>query len=324
MSSPPGASPLLRWLALATAASAWVLVVVGGAVRVTESGLGCPDWPLCDGRVVPTAQKEPIVEYTHRATAAVVVVLLLLTAGLALRGRDRRARVALPFGLALALVPVQALLGAIVVWLELPDRLVGVHFMVGMVMLALTCLGAVGAWRGETVTSPTFARTSLAAGAVALLLVSLGASVVATDGMHACGQEWPACNGTILAGGGTAALQVAHRTTAYVLAGIALALLALGLRSHAPLRLAAPLAALVTVQVGFGIGVVLSSHGSTAHELVRIFHIAGSGAVWACACVLVGVAALAPEHSGPGVTRREAAQGRSDQLVLRARSLEEA
>jgi len=39
--------------ALLAAVDAWALVAIGGVVRITESGLGCPDWPLCEGKVVP-------------------------------------------------------------------------------------------------------------------------------------------------------------------------------------------------------------------------------------------------------------------------------
>ena len=69
-----------RLLALAAAASAWALVAVGGIVRVTESGLGCPDWPLCNGRVVPHDAKEPWIETSHRWVAGLVTVLVVLVA----------------------------------------------------------------------------------------------------------------------------------------------------------------------------------------------------------------------------------------------------
>src|SRR3970282_2418014 len=69
-----------RLLALAAAASAWALVCVGGIVRVTESGLGCPDWPLCEGRVVPAQEKEPMIETSHRWVAGLVTVLVVLVA----------------------------------------------------------------------------------------------------------------------------------------------------------------------------------------------------------------------------------------------------
>lgn len=278
-----------RWAVAATAASAWALVVVGGAVRVSESGLGCPDWPLCDGRVVPAGQSEPIVEYAHRATAAIVIALLAATAVWALGRYRSRRDVTIPLVVALALVPLQAVLGAIVVWLELPDRLVGVHFMVGMVMLALCVHACVAAWRGWGAVSRTFRRLALTAGAASLVLVSLGASVVSTDGMHACGEQWPGCNGGVASGDATAVLQVVHRSAAYVVVALAAALLVLGLRGHAPLVAAVAPAIFAAAQVGVGIGMVLAAHGSLLHDVLRILHVAGAAALWASMVAVVSI-----------------------------------
>ena len=295
-----------RWAVAATAASAWALVVVGGAVRVSESGLGCPDWPLCDGRVVPVRQSEPIVEYAHRATAAIVIGLLVMTAVWSLRRYRSRPDVTVPLAVALGLVPVQAVLGAIVVWLELPDRLVGVHFMVGMVMLAVCTQACVAAWRGGSAISRTFRRAALTAGAASLLLVSLGASVVSTDGMHACGEQWPGCNGGVASGDATAVLQVLHRSTAYGVAALALALLVLGLRRHAPLLAAAAPAVLAVAQVGVGIGMVLAAHGSLQHDVLRVLHVAGAAALWAA---MVGVVSVSMTPSA--AERAPAPRGRA-------------
>src|SRR3990170_5128499 len=121
-----------RLLALAAAASAWALVAVGGIVRVTESRLGCPDWPLCEGRVVPAQEKEPMIETSHRWVAGLVTVLVVLVAVWAWRRYRSRRDVVIPALAAVLLVPIQALLGAIVVWLELPGWIVGVHFVVGI------------------------------------------------------------------------------------------------------------------------------------------------------------------------------------------------
>ena len=85
-----------RLLALASALAAWALVAVGGIVRVTESGLGCPDWPLCDGSVVPAQRRAPVIEYSHRATATVVTLLVLATAVWALRTYRGRRDIAVP------------------------------------------------------------------------------------------------------------------------------------------------------------------------------------------------------------------------------------
>ncbi len=262
--------------------------MVGGIVRVSESGLGCPDWPLCDGRVVPAGQSEPVIEYSHRVTAAVTIVLLALTTAWAWRRRARR-DVVVPLAAALALVPVQALLGAIVVWLELPDRLVGVHFMVGMVMLGLCTYAAAVVLAGERSVTRAFSRVAALLGAGVLLLVSLGASVVSTDAMHACGEEWPACNGGFANGGDLAVLQVVHRTTAYAVVLAALWLLVLGARGHGP-RVPAALPALVAVvQIGVGVGIVLSDHGSAAHDVFRILHVGIAASLWAAVVGVVGI-----------------------------------
>ena len=54
-------------------------------MRVTGSGLGCPDWPLCDGRVIPVFERAPLVEFSHRVVASVVGLLSLSVAVLAWR-----------------------------------------------------------------------------------------------------------------------------------------------------------------------------------------------------------------------------------------------
>jgi heme A synthase len=289
-----------RLLAAATAVSAWALVVVGGTVRISESGLGCPDWPLCDGRVVPAGRKEPIVEYTHRAVAAIVVVLLMITTVLAWRRYRSRTDTVLPLGIALALVPLQALLGAIVVWLELPESIVGVHFMVGMLMLGLCVQACVAAWRGHRVVTHTFRRVAVAAAVVGLLVVSLGAAVVSADAEHACGEHWPLCNGGLASGGDLAILQVVHRSAAYAAVALALALLILGFRGHAPLLAALPPAALALTQVGLGIGLVLSPDGSLQHDLFRTLHVAGAAGLWVAVVAALSVSITPPAGAQHG------------------------
>lgn len=273
--------PGFRLLVGTTALAAWALVAVGGLVRVSESGLGCPDWPLCEGRVVPTGQKEPIIEYSHRFTAATVIALLLLSTIWAYRRyRDRR-DVTISLTAALALVPAQAVLGAIVVWLELPGEVVGVHFMVGLVFLSLCVYAAAAAWRGPSEASSAYRSVAVGAAAAGLLLVSLGASVVATDAMHGCGTEWPGCDGGVVGDDRFGVLQVVHRTVGYVVFGLALALLVLALRRRGPLLAGIAPAAFAALQIPFGVGIVLSEHGSALHDGFRVLHVAGSGAVWA-------------------------------------------
>ena len=117
-----------------------------------------------------------------------------------------------------------------------------------------------------------------------------------THAGEACGRQWPACNGGFASGGGLAVLQVAHRSFAYAVAAIAVVLAVLAWRGHGSRFAGAVTLAAVVAQIGFGISLVLVEHGTHAHRVLEILHIAGAGAVWAS---LVAVAAfLGPPGRG--------------------------
>jgi heme A synthase len=72
----PGA---FRWLAAVTALFAYLQITLGGLVRVSGSGLGCRDWPLCDGRPYPPPDVHSVIEYAHRLAGTVTGFLILAT-----------------------------------------------------------------------------------------------------------------------------------------------------------------------------------------------------------------------------------------------------
>src|SRR5919197_6118306 len=74
----------LRLLLTIAVVATFALIVVGGVVRITDSGLGCgpagsglKGWPLCGGRALPLIQENAVIEFSHRALASIVVVLIL-------------------------------------------------------------------------------------------------------------------------------------------------------------------------------------------------------------------------------------------------------
>src|SRR5256885_2622851 len=92
-----------RALSVATAVATYALVVLGGVVRVSGSGLGCPDWPLCHGRLLPPLDLHSIIEYSHRTTASLASTLIVLTAEDASRARREHPDILIPAMLALRL-----------------------------------------------------------------------------------------------------------------------------------------------------------------------------------------------------------------------------
>src|SRR5215218_2384882 len=116
---------LLRRLAWAGSALALGLVVLGGIVRITGSGMGCGDhWPLCDGEWFPPLDLPTLIEIGHRWAAALVsLVVVGMTATAWIQHRDTRA-LRTPATLATVLLVVQVLLGAVTVKLALPPWVV--------------------------------------------------------------------------------------------------------------------------------------------------------------------------------------------------------
>lgn len=117
------------------------LVGIGGATRVMEAGLACPDWPLCYGRLLPGQQMnlQVFLEWFHRLDAFVVGVALLVLTGASVIWR-RRLPGWLPWmaGVALLLVAVQGGLGALTVTRLLAAPLVTAHLTTALLLVALT------------------------------------------------------------------------------------------------------------------------------------------------------------------------------------------
>ncbi len=107
-----------RKLTLFTAIVTYALVVLGGIVRVTGSGLGCPDWPLCYGQPLPSQQTEAILEMAHRYVAAFVTLLVIVVAMTAWRGYRQNKWIFRAAMAGIGVIFFQIILGAITVLLK--------------------------------------------------------------------------------------------------------------------------------------------------------------------------------------------------------------
>ncbi len=217
----------LRRLALASVVANVAIVVTGGAVRLSDSGLGCPTWPRCtDSSLTPTKQYavHGIIEFTNRQLTIVLAVIAVATWLVAMARRRERA---LATGAALG-VPAQAVLGGLTVLTHLNPWLVAGHFLLSMAIIAVTFV----LWsRLRDTDAP--ARAAAAPGAVllvrAVLAVAAATLVIGTvvtgSGPHAGDKS---ADGTVHRTG----LQVSsmaqlHADSVWVLVGLTVGVLAL-------------------------------------------------------------------------------------------------
>jgi heme A synthase len=210
-------------LAAVSAVATYALIVFGGIVRITGSGMGCgDDWPLCNGQLIPPMDFDTLIEYGHRLAALAVSLLVVALATVA--WWPRRVAVRRPLRilslLAVLLLVVQVLLGAVTVWLELPPATVVMHFGTAMALLIVlavgACVGLAGAER-PAVRRDGATRTLKALAAFAFGVALLGALVANLDAGPAC-LGFPACNGSWMPrGGGLVHVHWTHRLSAYLL-----------------------------------------------------------------------------------------------------------
>ncbi|HEV3234851.1 MAG TPA: COX15/CtaA family protein [Candidatus Dormibacteraeota bacterium] len=196
-----------RALAVAAAVAVYGQIVIGAVVRITGSGLGCPDWPACQGRIIPNfADAQVTIEYIHRLVGTASGLLMVATAVTAvvmyLRLRDDGG---MSFGLAAAavvgvlLIAFQGVLGGITVLTGNTPFTVAIHL--GNALLVLAAAALVALWASRSLADPTQPRPqptpgsarALWAGALAAFVIVLsGAYVVGTSAGAAC-PSWPLC-----------------------------------------------------------------------------------------------------------------------------------
>lgn len=272
--------------AVATAVATFVLLVIGGMVHPTGSSLACPDWPLCNGQFFPPMQGGILYEHGHRLAALSVSFLTVALCVLVFRERRERSLRAMALS-AVALVGVQASLGALTVIYKLPLVVSASHLATSMAFFGLVILLA-HRLRPEAPRAPALPRAlaGLATAAVYVQIV-LGALVRHTGSALACGTDLGLCEGRLWPAWGPAQVHMLHRLSGYLVAALVVAAGLAAWRASAGgpalrrrLALAAPL--LVVVQVGLGLLTV----ASYVSLVVVSLHLATGAALLATLLVL--------------------------------------
>jgi heme A synthase len=287
-----------RWAQI-TAAATFFLLMAGGLVNPTGSSLACPEaFVICHGQLFPEMKGGVLFEHGHRLIAMTVGLLQLALTWLLWRRRPALRGWA---AAALGLVVVQALLGALTVYFQLPWFVSTAHLMVAMTYFALV-LFTVWRTRPERVAAasegPADAlddarrarmRRWIATGGLAVLVQILLGGLVRHHGAALASVDLPLHEGQLWPAGAPFALQlhIAHR-----LAGVVIGLIAIATslavaraagRAHPALRraaLAVPVA--VGAQVTFGIFIILTYRSVP----IVIAHFGGAAVLWGLFCAM--------------------------------------
>jgi heme o synthase len=279
-------------LAASTLGTAILLVTVGVIVRATDSGLGCPDWPLCHGQLLPPlGDVNAWIEWGHRTIAAIIGFEILGLAMLAwLDHRDRRSLL-WPSVAAVALVGFQAWLGRETVRLGNSGESVTAHLAAAMLLVALLVFVTVRAGfparlaRGSDGQRFTLLAAFTALATFALLL--FGSHVTATDTALVF-PDWPLMNGSLFPVlTELTSPHVLHRWVAAIVGAIVVAVAVIAVRTQRDrptlVRLAVAAALLFVIQVVVGGLQVLTQLSAWTQTL----HLALGAVIFA---LLVGLA----------------------------------
>lgn len=183
---------LYVWASLVTQI---LIVVTGGAVRLTGSGLGCPTWPQCEEgsyTTVPELGVHGVIEFANRLLTFVLLIVAILTYLTVIRlPRSERAGLVWPsFGLGLGIV-AQAVIGGITVLTGLNSWIVGAHFLVSAALIAIATILVwrfYGSWSHEGSQTTKLLTAITAVTGLAAIIIGI---IVTGSGPHAGDAKTP-------------------------------------------------------------------------------------------------------------------------------------
>jgi len=274
----------LKALVVVSLLTAFLQVSLGGFVRVSESGLGCPDWPLCHGELIPPFEYHTMIEYSHRLTGTVLGVFIILMVTVVLF-KYRHSRDLLILSIcSLILVIFAGILGGITVVTELVWWIRLIHLGIAQALIAiLTVLtGFLFLPYGIEIPYKLFKqrKKEIVYILVTIYLLILSGSYVVGTGASAVCTSWPLCQGFSLPWKEIYVIHMLHRYIA------AIALLGMlfttikWLKTHnlSPRLKKAlhSLFGLIAVQIIIGAIIIFAEF----HPHIKAFHLSIATLVW--------------------------------------------
>ena len=285
---------LIRVLSVLTLLTTYGLIVLGSTVRVTNSGMGCKDWPLCSSQAGPLSTFHPLMEQSHRYLASLVTVLIIALAAATWRAGRRAHHVFIPALVSVGVIVVQIVLGAVTVISNNAPVTVALHLMVATFFMGIVTVTAVAAFVSpERSWSLAHGPGRLAWSAVvALYLVFISGSIVVNGGAQSACTSWPACFSSPAAMG-LVTLQLVHRSMVLIGSVLVVAFVVGLVRHRASDAVGRNLAygALVLLALQIVAGALTALDGGRAG--IADVHLAVGSALWCCVVAVFALAARA-------------------------------
>ena len=204
-------------VALLSLVVSFIQISLGGFVRASESGLGCPDWPLCHGKIIPPFEFHTLIEYSHRLNGSLLGILVAVLLILCIMRYRRDKQLMLANYAAFILVVSAGILGGITVITELAWWIRLIHLGIAQFLAAClmyitykfafdnlsndySYLNPIRAWKW---------KKTLCVSLVFLLIVS-GSYMVGIGASSSC-SSWPLCKGLSIPDGMSYQVHMGHR-----------------------------------------------------------------------------------------------------------------
>jgi heme o synthase len=305
---------IVRRIAWVTVGFTYFLIALGGTVRVSDSGLSCPDWPLCHGDIFIALDYHVLLEQFHRYAASIVSILIISLAISSWIWARKERQVLIPALLAPFFLVIQIVLGGLTVLWKLPPTIITAHLGTALAIFAMVITVAVMSGKANPskehpAKTRKFVRLAMTNALLVYGLMLSGSYVVGSGSTLAC-PGWPLC--------GTAPqwavqynlsdINMFHRLVATFVGLVLIWTLisAWRRRNVAPGQAGAALVAgiLFLIQAAVGGLIVLLKRP----DFVAGLHLALATAVWGCLVLLAVLAARQLRAAPQGAELAELAE----------------